>query len=78
MRPITQTRGAYAHTRQSNRVNPRHIAPRRASRFPLYTRDIITVILAVAFVGFIVWACGALYMAGFHAAEQVYMVTPNA
>lgn len=78
MRPITQTRGAYAHTRQSNRVNPRHVAPRRASRFPLYTRDTLIALAALACVGAIVWACGALYMAGFHAAEQVYMVTPNA
>lgn len=73
-----QTKRAYARTDQSNRVNPRHVALSRTNRFPLYTRDIITVILAVAFVCFIVWACGALYMAGFHAAEQVYMVTPNA
>lgn len=73
-----QTKGAYARTDQSNRVNPYHVAPRRASRFPLYTRDILIALAALACVGAIVWACGALYMAGFHAAEQVYMVTPNA
>lgn len=74
----TQTKGVYAHTDQSNRVNPRHVAPRRANRFPLYTRDILIALAAIACVGAIVWACGALYMAGFHAAEQVYMVVPNA
>lgn len=73
-----QTKGAYAHTRQSNRVNPRHSAPNGTAKLPLYTRDILIALAALACVGAIVWACGALYMAGFHAAEQVYMVSTNA
>lgn len=71
-------KGVYARTDQSNRVNHYQVAPKRASRFPLYTRDILIALAALACVGAIVWACGALYMAGFHAAEQVYMVSINA
>lgn len=71
-------KGAYAQTRQSNRVNPRHSAPKGTTRLLLYTREILIVIATIACIGIVVWSCGALYMAGFHAAEAVYMVTPNA